>query len=133
MLPSAKYRPTRLVVDAALRRIGKSRHGGHKIANISLNCRRIQKRISPMDSAYFSGCSGGEKNFYPEIFFCFQNLDALYRPVAGKPFVLEDLCLDTDMGAGTRWAGWASAHPGKIRVGHAHPGNFSRGLKTSWQ
>jgi len=26
-------------------------------------------------------------------FFCFQNLDALYRPVAGKPFVLEDLCL----------------------------------------
>jgi len=28
------------------------------------------------------------------VFFCFQNLDALYRPVAGKPFVLEDLCLD---------------------------------------
>jgi len=27
-------------------------------------------------------------------FFWFQNLDALYRPVAGKPFVLEDLCLD---------------------------------------
>ena len=26
-------------------------------------------------------------------FFCFQNLDALCRPVAGKPFVLEDLCL----------------------------------------
>jgi len=26
-------------------------------------------------------------------FFCFQNLDALYHPVAGKPFVLEDLCL----------------------------------------
>jgi len=22
-------------------------------------------------------------------------LDALYRPVAGKPFVLEDLCIDT--------------------------------------
>ena len=34
------------------------------------------------------------KNFFSEIFFCFQNLDALYRPVAGKPFVLEDLCLD---------------------------------------
>jgi len=31
------------------------------------------------------------ENFY---FFCFQNLDALYRPVPGKPFVLEDLCLD---------------------------------------
>jgi len=27
-------------------------------------------------------------------FFCFQNLDALYRPVVGKPFVLEDLCFD---------------------------------------
>ena len=38
---TAKYRPTRLVVDAALRRIGKSRHGGHKIANISRNCERI--------------------------------------------------------------------------------------------
>jgi len=32
------------------------------------------------------------KKFFPN-FFCFQNLDALYRPVAGKPFVLEDLCL----------------------------------------
>jgi len=41
VLPSAKYRPTRLVVDAAFRRIGKSRHGGHKVANISLNCQRI--------------------------------------------------------------------------------------------
>jgi len=44
-----------------------------------------------MDSAYFSGPSGG-KIFFLKIFFCFQNLDALYRPVAGKPFVLEDLC-----------------------------------------
>jgi len=34
------------------------------------------------------------KNFFSENFFCFQNLDALYRPVAGKPLVLEDLCLD---------------------------------------
>ena len=39
--PSAKYRPTRVVVDAALRRIRKSRHGGHKFANISVSCRRI--------------------------------------------------------------------------------------------
>jgi len=39
--PSAKYRPTRLVVDAALWRIGKSRHGSHKIAYISINCQRI--------------------------------------------------------------------------------------------
>jgi len=28
---------TRVVVDAAFRRIGKSRHGGHKIANVSVN------------------------------------------------------------------------------------------------
>jgi len=41
VLPSAKYRPTRLVVDAALQRVGKSRHDGHKIANISRNCERI--------------------------------------------------------------------------------------------
>jgi len=34
------------------------------------------------------------KKFFPKIFFRFQNLDALYRPVAGKPFVLEHLCLD---------------------------------------
>jgi len=46
-----------------------------------------------MDSAYFSGRSGGWKIFFPN-FFCFRNLDALYRPVAGKPLVLEDLCLD---------------------------------------
>jgi len=34
------------------------------------------------------------KNFFSEIFFCFRNLDALYRPVADKPLVLEVLCLD---------------------------------------
>jgi len=34
-----------------------------------------------------------EKNFF-RIFFCFHHLDALYRPVAGKPFVLEDFVLD---------------------------------------
>ena len=93
VFPSAKYRPMRLVTDAALRRIGKSRHGGHKIANISLNCQRISKRISPMDSAYFSCRSGGWEEFFPN-FFCFQNVDALYRPVAAKPLVLEVLCLE---------------------------------------
>jgi len=45
-----------------------------------------------MDSAYFSGRRGGKKICFPN-FFCFQNLDALYRRVAGKPFVLEDLSL----------------------------------------
>jgi len=50
-----------------------------------------------MDSAYFSCRSGGWKKFFRKkkfIIFGFQNLDALYRPVAGKPFVLEDLCFD---------------------------------------
>jgi len=42
------------------------------------------------------------KNFFPKNFFGFRNLDALYRPVAGKPFVLEVLCLD--MGTSVRSA-----------------------------
>ena len=33
------------------------------------------------------------KNFFPKFFFRFENLDAIYCPVEGKPFVLEDLCL----------------------------------------
>ena len=36
------------------------------------------------------------KKYFPKIFFCFQNLDALHRPVAGKPLVLEDFCFDMD-------------------------------------
>jgi len=33
--------------------------------------------------------------FFSEKFFvCFRNLDALCRPVAGKPLVLEVLCFD---------------------------------------
>jgi len=32
-----------------------------------------------------------ERNFFLKFFF--QNLDAVYHPVAGKPYVLEDLCL----------------------------------------
>jgi len=34
------------------------------------------------------------KKFFPKIFFCFQNFDPLYRPVAGKPLMLEVLCLE---------------------------------------
>jgi len=35
----------------------------------------------------------GKKRFCENVFFFgFQNLDALYRPVAGKPLVREDLC-----------------------------------------
>ena len=45
-----------------------------------------------MDSAYFSGRSGGEKNCIPKIFL--KNLDPLCGPVAAKPLVLELLCLE---------------------------------------
>ena len=59
-----------------------------------------------MDSAYFSGRSGGGKKFFSEkFFFCFQNLDPRYRPVAGKPLVLEVLCLE--MGTSVASAGTA--------------------------
>jgi len=44
-----------------------------------------------MDSAYFSGRSGGEKKWFPKFFF---KLDPLCRPVAAKPLVLELLCLE---------------------------------------
>jgi len=64
-----KVSATGVIVDAALRRVGLSRPGGHKNANISGDCERIWKRISAMDSAYFSGCSGGRKNWFPKIFF----------------------------------------------------------------
>jgi len=67
---------------------------GDMVRSLLANSRET---FSPMDSAYFSCRSGGWdwEKFFPKIFFlffCFQNLDALYRPVAGKPFVLEDLC-----------------------------------------
>jgi len=54
-----------------------------------------------MDSAYMSGRSGGIKIFFPKnIFF-----DPLYRPVAAKPFVLENFVL----GMGTSVASALSA------------------------
>jgi len=46
-----------------------------------------------MDSAYFSGRSGGYLIFSGKFFFGCQNLDPLYGPVVGKPLVLEVLCL----------------------------------------
>ena len=45
-----------------------------------------------MDSAYFSGCSGVEKSWFPKNFF--SKLDPLCGPVAAKPLVLELLCLE---------------------------------------
>jgi len=45
-----------------------------------------------VDSAYYSGRSGGEKNCFPKKNFF--NLDPLCGPVAGKPLVLEVLCLE---------------------------------------
>jgi len=90
VLPSAKYRPTRLVVDAALRPIGKSRHGGHKIANISVTCQRIKNGFHKWIQHIFLVVVEHKKFFSGKNFIRFQNLDALYRPVVGKPFVPED-------------------------------------------
>jgi len=50
-----------------------------------------------MDSAYFSRGIGEHKKNFSEFFCLF---DALYRPVAAKPFVLEDFVL----GMGTSMA-----------------------------
>jgi len=44
-----------------------------------------------MDSAYFSGRSGGEKIVFRKLFL---KLDPLCGPVAGKSLVLEVLCLE---------------------------------------
>jgi len=44
-----------------------------------------------MDSAYFLVVVEAKKNCFPN--FCF-NLDPLCGPVAGKPLVLEVLCLE---------------------------------------
>jgi len=54
-----------------------------------------------MDSAYFSGRSGGYLCFFRKFFFGFQNLDPLYRPVAGKPLVLEVLCPEVGTSVGS--------------------------------
>jgi len=43
-----------------------------------------------MDSAYFSGRSGGEKIWFRKFFL----ICTLCGPVAGKPLVLEILCLE---------------------------------------
>jgi len=69
-----------------LRRIGKSRHGVHKIANIIVNGfkNRFHQWIQHIFLVVVS-----IKNFFPKIFL----FDALYRPVAAKPFVLEDFVL----------------------------------------
>ena len=47
-----------------------------------------------MESAYFSGRSWGQKNFFCRKKFFLENFDPLYRPVAGKLLVLEVLCLE---------------------------------------
>ena len=58
VLPSAKYRPTCLVIDAALRRIGKTRHGGNGFHQW------IQHIFLVVVEA--------KKNFFRKIFFVFK-------------------------------------------------------------
>ena len=65
VLPNAKYRPTRLVVDAALRRIGKTRDGDNKL------------QISPV---FVNGFKNGFHQWIQRIFLVV---------VEGKEFVSE--------------------------------------------
>jgi len=54
----------------------------------------FENRFHQWNQRIFLVVVEANKIFFRNFFFGFQNLDALYRPVAGKPFVLEDLCLD---------------------------------------
>ena len=94
MLPSAKYRPTRLVVDAVLRRLERPDTAVTKLQISPVFVNGFKNGFHQWIQRIFLVVIGG-KEFFSEIFFRFQNLDALYRPVAGKPLVLEDLCLGT--------------------------------------
>ena len=91
MLPSAKYRPTCLVVDAALRLLERADTAVTKLQISPLIVNGFKNGFHQWIQRIFLVVVE-VKNFFSK-FFCFQNLDALYRPVAGKPFVLEDLCL----------------------------------------
>ena len=74
-----------------MRRIGKSRHGGHKIAISPVIVNRFENGFNQWIQRIFLDVEEAQI-FFPEIFF--QNLDPLYCPVAGKPLVLEVLCLE---------------------------------------
>ena len=110
MLPSAKYRPkmTSPMNAPTCRRCvatywkDQTRRSHRQSASSLIFTTQLQ--ISPL---IVNGFKNGfhqwiqriflvvveaERNFFGKIFFGFQNLDALCRPVAGKPFVLEDLC-----------------------------------------
>jgi len=90
VLPSAKYQPTRLVVDAALRHIERADKAVTKLHISPLIVNRFKNGFHQWIQRIFLVVVEVKKFFFRN-FFCFQNLDAIYRPVAGKPFVLEDL------------------------------------------
>ena len=106
VLPSAKYRPkiTSPMNAPTCRRCvatywkDQTRRSHRQIASSLIFTTKLQ--ISPL---IVNGFKNGfhqwiqriflvvvEAKFFFPIFFCFLNWDALYRPVAGKPFVLED-------------------------------------------
>jgi len=109
VLPSAKYWPkvTSPMNAPTCRRCiatywkDQTRRSHRQIASLLIFTTKLQ--ISPL---IVSGFKNGfhqwiqhiflvvmeAKKFFQKFFLRFQNLDALYRPVAGKPFVLEDLC-----------------------------------------
>ena len=84
---------TRVVVDAALLYVVERADAAVTELQISsVIVDRFKNGFHQWIQRIFLVVVEAERNFFLN-FFCFQNLDALYRPVAGKPFVLEDLCL----------------------------------------
>ena len=90
MLPSAKYTLRCDVLERADTAVTKV-----QISPVNVN--GFKNGFHQWIQCIFLVVIEAKKNFFRN-FFCFQNLDALYRPVAGKPLVLEDLCLG--MGSG---------------------------------
>ena len=93
VLPSAKYRPTRVVVDALLRRVERADTAVTKLQMSPLIVNRFRNGFHHWIQRIFLVVVEAKK-FFPNNFSCFRNLDALHCPVAGKPLVPKVLCLD---------------------------------------
>jgi len=62
----------------------------HKLQISPVIVNVLKNGFPPWIQCIFLVVVKAKKFFSEKIFFCFQNLDALYRPVEGKPLVLED-------------------------------------------
>jgi len=70
------------LLDAALRRIGKSRHGGHKIANITRIVDGFKNGFHQWIQRIFLVVVEA-KIFFPEIFFYFSKFGSTLPPCSG--------------------------------------------------